>query len=80
MLSEPGLNSALVAIGIVYAPQFARVARAPTLSLRERASSRRRGPSGLRPLAVRRHILPNSRPDRGAATRSPDVAICLLCQ
>jgi len=32
----PSLNSVLIAIGIVYAPQFSRVARAPTLSLRER--------------------------------------------
>ncbi len=32
----PSLNSALIAIGIVYAPQFSRIARAPTLSLAQR--------------------------------------------
>ena len=56
----PSLNSALIAIGIVYAPQFGRVARAPTLSLRQRdfvtaARSTGAGDAWI----VRRHILPN---------------------
>jgi peptide/nickel transport system permease protein len=56
----PSLNSALIAIGIVYAPQFSRVARAPTLSLRERdfvIAARAIGAGDL--WLVRRHILPN---------------------
>jgi peptide/nickel transport system permease protein len=56
----PSLNSVLIAIGIVYAPQFARVARAPTLSLRERdfvTAARAVGAGDL--WIVSRHILPN---------------------
>jgi len=56
----PSLNSALIAIGIVYAPQFGRVARAPVLSLRERdfvTAARAVGAGDL--WLVRRHILPN---------------------
>jgi peptide/nickel transport system permease protein len=56
----PSLNSALIAIGIVYAPQFGRVARAPTLSLRERdfvTAARATGAGGF--WIVSRHILPN---------------------
>jgi peptide/nickel transport system permease protein len=56
----PSLNSVLIAIGIVYAPQFARVARAPTLSLRERdfvTAARAVGAGDL--WLVMRHILPN---------------------
>jgi peptide/nickel transport system permease protein len=56
----PSLNSVLVAIGIVYAPQFARVARAPTLSLRERdfvTAARAVGAGDM--WLVSRHILPN---------------------
>jgi peptide/nickel transport system permease protein len=56
----PSLNSVLVAIGIVYAPQFARVARAPTLSLRERdfvTAARAVGAGDI--WLVSRHILPN---------------------
>jgi peptide/nickel transport system permease protein len=56
----PSLNSVLVAIGIVYAPQFARVARAPTLSLRERDFVTAARAVGARDLwIVSRHILPN---------------------
>ena len=56
----PSLNSVLIAIGIVYAPQFARVARAPTLSLRERDFVTAARAVGARDLwLVRRHILPN---------------------
>jgi peptide/nickel transport system permease protein len=56
----PSLNSVLIAIGIVYAPQFSRVARAPTLSLRERdfvTAARAVGAGDV--WLVRRHILPN---------------------
>ncbi|MFN8637262.1 MAG: ABC transporter permease [Chloroflexota bacterium] len=56
----PSLNSVLVAIGIVYAPQFSRVARAPTLSLRERdfvTAARAVGAGDI--WIVARHILPN---------------------
>jgi peptide/nickel transport system permease protein len=56
----PSLNSVLIAIGIVYAPQFSRVARAPTLSLRERdfvTAARAVGAGDL--WLVWRHILPN---------------------
>jgi peptide/nickel transport system permease protein len=56
----PSLNSVLIAIGIVYAPQFSRVARAPTLSLRERdfvTAARAIGAGGF--WIVWRHILPN---------------------
>ena len=56
----PSLNSVLIAIGIVYAPQFSRVARAPTLSLRERdfvTAARAVGAGDL--WLVRRHIVPN---------------------
>jgi peptide/nickel transport system permease protein len=56
----PSLNSALIAIGIVYAPQFSRVARAPTLSLAQRdfvVAARALGASDL--WIVLRHILPN---------------------
>ncbi|MGE3269138.1 MAG: ABC transporter permease [Chloroflexota bacterium] len=56
----PSLNSVLIAIGIVYAPQFGRVARAPTLSLRERdfvTAARAVGAGDF--WLIRRHILPN---------------------
>jgi peptide/nickel transport system permease protein len=56
----PSLNSALIAIGIVYAPQFSRVARAPTLSLRERdfvTAARAVGAGDF--WLISRHILPN---------------------
>ena len=56
----PSLNSVLIAIGIVYAPQFSRVARAPVLSLRERdfvTAARAVGAGDL--WLISRHILPN---------------------
>jgi peptide/nickel transport system permease protein len=56
----PSLNSVLIAIGIVYAPQFSRVARAPTLSLRERdfvTAARAVGAGDL--WLICRHIVPN---------------------
>ena len=57
----PSLNSVLIAIGIVYAPQFSRVARAPTLSLRERdfvTAARALGAGPAR--VILRHVLPNA--------------------
>jgi peptide/nickel transport system permease protein len=56
----PSLSSVLIAIGIVYAPQFSRVARAPTLSLRQRdfvTAARATGAGDL--WLVRHHIVPN---------------------
>jgi peptide/nickel transport system permease protein len=58
-LNDP-LIAVLIAIGIVYAPQFSRVARAPTLSLRERdfvTAARAIGAGSF--WIVWRHILPN---------------------
>ena len=56
----PGLGTAMLAIGIVYTPIFARVTRASTLAVREepfvRASVSIGAGSGL---ILRRHILPN---------------------
>lgn len=56
----PGTTNAMVAIGIVYTPIFARVARASTLSVREAVyvrAARSAGASDLR--IMRLHILPN---------------------
>ncbi|WP_026536085.1 ABC transporter permease [Arthrobacter sp. H14] len=56
----PGLPTAMLAIGIVYTPIFARVVRASTLGVREepfvKASVSIGASSGL---ILRRHILPN---------------------
>ena len=56
----PNLNNTILAIGIVYTPIFARVARGPVLALKEMefvAAARCLGASELRILS--RHILPN---------------------
>lgn len=56
----PGLGTAMVAIGVVYAPIFARVTRASVLLVREQVFVRAAlsiGSSDLR--IMRRHILPN---------------------
>ena len=56
----PGLGTAMVAIGVVYAPIFARVTRASVLSVREQVYVRAAlsiGASDLR--IMRRHVLPN---------------------
>lgn len=56
----PGLNSAIIAIAIVYTPIFARVARGPVLSLKAMeyvTAARCIGASDLTILV--RHILPN---------------------
>lgn len=56
----PGLLTAMVAIGVVYAPIFARVTRASVLSVREQVfvtAAVSIGTSDLR--IMRRHVLPN---------------------
>lgn len=56
----PGLTTAMLAIGVVYSPIFARVARASTLAVREEPfvkASVSIGASGG--FILRRHILPN---------------------
>ncbi|WP_425467580.1 ABC transporter permease [Phytoactinopolyspora halophila] len=56
----PGENNAMIAIGIVYTPIFARVTRASVLSVREEIyirASRASGAGNTRVLA--RHVLPN---------------------
>ncbi len=56
----PGLVNAMIAIGIVYTPIFARVARGSVLSAREEVyvrAARSLGAGDLR--LMRRHILPN---------------------
>jgi peptide/nickel transport system permease protein len=56
----PSLHTAMLAIGIVYAPVFARVVRAPTLVVSQQPyveSARAAGAGRLR--VVLRHVLPN---------------------
>jgi peptide/nickel transport system permease protein len=56
----PGLNSAVIAVGIAIIPGFARIARGSTLKTREQSyvdACRAQGASTMRILA--RHILPN---------------------
>jgi peptide/nickel transport system permease protein len=56
----PGIRNAMVAIGIVYTPIFARVTRGSVLSVREEVyvrAARSLGASDLRLIA--RHVLPN---------------------
>jgi len=56
----PGLTTAMIAIGVVYTPIFARVARASTLSVREESYVRAARGMGARPLGIiARHVLPN---------------------
>jgi peptide/nickel transport system permease protein len=57
----PGLNNTMIAIGIVYIPQYARVARSMSLAIREEdfvTAARSVGADDLRILF--NHILPNS--------------------
>jgi len=59
-LLGPGLWKMILTIGIVIAPKFARMARGPTMSLRETEfvmAARANGSSDLRIMVV--HILPN---------------------
>lgn len=56
----PGITNAMIAIGIVYTPIFARIARASVLSVREEVyvrAARLAGAGDVRILA--RHVLPN---------------------
>ncbi len=56
----PGLTTAMIAIGVVYTPIFARVVRGPVLALKEREfveAARALGAGA--PRIVGRHILPN---------------------
>ncbi|SCK26088.1 ABC transporter permease [Streptomyces sp. WMMB 322] len=56
----PGLNTATIAIGVVYVPVFARVTRASALALREEPFVRAAVSIGARPLRIiRTHVLPN---------------------
>lgn len=58
---QPGLSSAMIALGIVTWPQYARVARGQFLALREREfvlAARSLGASDLR--IIRQHMLPNA--------------------
>jgi len=56
----PNLTNAVLAIGVVYAPIFARVARAPTLSVVRLPYIEAARAVGLGPVRIiRRHVLPN---------------------
>jgi peptide/nickel transport system permease protein len=56
----PGLTTAMIAIGVVYVPIFARVARASTLSVREEPFVRAaQGMGAGSRWIILRHILPN---------------------
>jgi peptide/nickel transport system permease protein len=56
----PGITNAMIAIGIVYTPIFARIARASTLSVREEVYVRAARSSGSGDLRIMgRHVLPN---------------------
>jgi peptide/nickel transport system permease protein len=56
----PSLGTAMIAIGIVYAPNFARVARGPTLSVAQEQYVEAARTLGAGPLRIiLRHVLPN---------------------
>jgi peptide/nickel transport system permease protein len=56
----PSLTNAMIAIGVVYMPQFARVVRSAVLGIREQEFVEAAGAIGARWLRVlARHILPN---------------------
>lgn len=58
-----GTLTTVLAIGVVYVPIFARIARAPTLVVREHAYVEAARALGQRPLRiVARHVLPNVSP------------------
>jgi ABC-type dipeptide/oligopeptide/nickel transport system permease subunit len=59
----PGLNNALIAVAIVYAPRFARIARASTLSVRHRLYIEAARLAGRAPREILlEHVLPNIMP------------------
>jgi peptide/nickel transport system permease protein len=67
----PGLNNAMLAVGIVQIPAYTRLARSAAISIREReyiTAARCIGASQLRLLT--RHVLPNS--------LSPIIVLCSL--
>lgn len=56
----PGLTNAMIAIGIVYTPQFARVVRGAVLAVRSQEYVDAAGALGASPGRIlRRHVLPN---------------------
>lgn len=56
----PSTTNVMIAIGIVYTPIFARIARASTLSIKEQAYVDAARGMGVRPIVILwRHILPN---------------------
>lgn len=56
----PSTTNVMIAIGIVYTPIFARIARASTLSIKEQAYVDAARSMGVRPFVILwRHILPN---------------------
>jgi peptide/nickel transport system permease protein len=56
----PSLTNAMIAIGIVYTPQFARLVRAAVLAIREQEFVEAAGALGAGPVRVLgRHVLPN---------------------
>ncbi|MFI2714683.1 ABC transporter permease [Micromonospora sp. NPDC018662] len=56
----PGLRTAMVAIGVVYTPIFARITRAGVLAVREQVFVRAAVSIGASDLRImRRHVLPN---------------------
>lgn len=58
---EPDLTSAMIAIGVVYAPQFFRLTRATTLAVREETFIEAARSAGASSWAVMtRHVLPNA--------------------
>jgi peptide/nickel transport system permease protein len=58
---KPGLSSAMIALGIVTWPSYARVVRAQVMSLKEKEFSQAASALGARPFRILfRHILPNA--------------------
>lgn len=58
---EPNLTSAMIAIGVVYAPQFFRLTRATTLAVREETFIEAARSAGASSWAIMsRHVLPNA--------------------
>lgn len=58
---EPNLTSAMIAIGIVYAPQFFRLTRSSTMAVREETFiEAARGSGGSSRAIITGHILPNA--------------------
>lgn len=57
----PGLTNAMIAIGIVYTPQYARLIRGQVLAVRQTEYIEAARAVGLRPVRIMlRHVLPNS--------------------